>query len=396
MGLFKKKEIEDNSKDSYEAFIEFILGKNGESNYLYDIAEAHAIDLIARMIATCEIQVFEKKDKEVEEVKNNLYWTLNISPNENENGTEFIYKLMIQLLINEKALILVNKIKDDICLYVAKDFNTTSTILHAKIFKNIQLEDDEGNLIYLDKKYTVENAIYFSLKNELKTKANQNFKENMKNIVFAAQKSFTSSNFPKWRLKNPGGQPTIIDSKTKKTIDYDKYIETITNGLLDEKESIILLSGIFDLINLNEKVTKTSEDFSKIFETISDTVAQKWDIPLDVFYGTKTEKSNGTNDLVTLSLKLYFEMLEDGLNKTLVGKDAYLKGEYIKFNILSINHKDLMDKASGWDKLISNGFSFNQLSKFLGLPPINEEWANKHYITKNYANVEGGEEKNGD
>ena len=88
-------------------------------------------------------------------------------------------------------------------------------------------------------------------------------------------------------------------------------------------------------------------------------------------------------------------MLEDGFNKTLVGKKSYLNGEYIKFNILSISHKDLIDKASGWDKLISNGFSFNQLSKFLGLPTINQKWANKHYITKNYANVEGGEEEDG-
>lgn len=395
MGLFKNKEVEEKDKSSYEAFVEFILGKDGEVNYLYDVAEAHAIDIIARIIAGCELQVFENNGKIVKEVKNNLYWSLNVSPNENENGTSFLYKLMVKLLINRKALILVNGIRDNISLYVAKDFDTTNTILKAKIFKNIQLEDDENNLITLKQEYTIDNCIYFSLKNKFITTANSNFSKNLKTIMFAAQKAFTVNNFPKWRLKNSGGQPTIMDFKTKKPIEYDKYIEKITKGLLDEKESVVLLSEIFDLINLNEKTTKNFEDFSKIFKTISDTVAQKWNIPLDIFYGTKTEKSNGINDLVTLSLKLYFEMLEDGFNKTLVGKKSYLNGEYIKFNILSISHKDLIDKASGWDKLISNGFSFNQLSKFLGLPTINKKWANKHYITKNYANVEGGEEEDG-
>ena len=98
MGLFKNKEVEEKDKSSYEAFIEFILGKDGEVNYLYDVAEAHAIDIIARTIAGCELQVFENNEKIVKEVKNNLYWSLNVSPNENENGTSFLYKLMVKLL----------------------------------------------------------------------------------------------------------------------------------------------------------------------------------------------------------------------------------------------------------------------------------------------------------
>ena len=151
-----------------------------------------------------------------------------------------------------------------------------------------------------------------------------------------------------------------------------------------------MLSELFDLENLNKDNTKSLSDFESVFKKIGDTVAQEWNIPLDIFYSSSTEKSNGTNDFITMGVDLYFELLEDGFNATLVGKEDFLKGEYIKFNRLNINHKDLIDKASGWDKLISNGFSFNQLSKFLGLPTINEKWADEHYITKNYANVKGG------
>ena len=146
--------------------------------------------------------------------------------------------------------------------------------------------------------------------------------------------------------------------------------------------------------NLNQNNSKNLTDFENVFIKIGDTVAQKWNIPLDIFYGSKTEKSTGTDDFITMCVDLYFELLEDGFNASLVGKKDYLNGEYVKFNRLNINHKDLIDKASGWDKLISNGFSFNQLCKFLGLPTINEDWADEHYITKNYANVKGGAENN--
>ena len=184
----------------------------------------------------------------------------------------------------------------------------------------------------------------------------------------------------------------MMDAETKKEISYTDYKNKLTEGLFNDEDSIILLAEIFDLINLNKDVKKELSDYENIFTKIGNTVAQKWNIPLDVFYGNKTEKSTGTNDFITYGVDPYFELLEDGLNISLVGEDSYIEGEYIKINRLNISHKDLIDKASGWDKLISDGFSFNQLCELLGLPTINEEWANQHYITKNYANAKGGAE----
>lgn len=374
-----------------ENFLDVLFGNSDKRNYIYNIAEAHAIDIIARTIASCEIETFEKnkKTESIESTKGELYWLLNISPNDYENGTSFMYKLMINLLVEKKALVLINQYNTKKELYIADDFDISKDIYNRKSFSNIKITDDEENTLNLVKTYNTDNAIYFSVKNKLYNKVSEDFKENTIKILKAAQKSFIASNVPKWRLTNEGNQPKFIDPETKQEIKYDKYKEKLTEGLLDDEASVILLSKLFELSNLNEKGNKTLSDFELMAKRISDTVAQKWNIPLDVFYGTKTEKSNGNNDFITFSLKLYFEMLDDGLNKGLVGEKDFISGEYIKINRLNINHKDLIDKASGWDKLISNGFSFNQLSKFLGLPTIDEDWANTHYITKNYANTNG-------
>lgn len=91
----------------------------------------------------------------------------------------------------------------------------------------------------------------------------------------------------------------------------------------------------------------------------------------------------------------YFEIIEDGFNIGLVGKEDFLKGEYVAFNRTNITHKDVLDCGTGIDKLTANRFSRNEINKLLKLPIIDEPWANEHNITKNYGNVGGGEKEDG-
>jgi len=387
-----------NEKGEFISIVDILTRNNDIKNYIYTLAEAHAIDLIAKTIAKCEIQTFENIKGKVQKNKGELYWTLNIQPNPNEKGTSFIYKLVTKLLTDQKALILINKKLKTNYLYVADTFDTDNNILYGKTFNNITITDDEGNSLAIRKTYNSENSIYFSIKNDDLVKASTDFSNNTNKILKAIQKSFIRNNTSKWRLKNPGNQPTLIDPETKESISYEKYKDKITEGLLSEEEAIVLLSEQFGLEELNAQNkanNKNSNDYESIFKKIGDQVAQKWNIPLDIFYGSKTEKSTGTNDFITFAVEQYFELLEDGFNLSLVGKESYLKGEYVEFNKHNITHRDILDSATGIDKLTSSRFSRNEINELLGLPLIDEDWANEHYITKNYANVKGGAEEDG-
>ena len=385
-----------NEKGEYISFFDFMKSNGNFDNYIYTLAEAHAIDLIARTIAKCEIQTFEMKDRKVQNIKGDLYWTLNKQPNFIENGTAFLYKLVVKLLEDRTALVIINKKLETNLLYVADSYDASNDIFRGKTFSNITVLDAEGNSLIVKKTYNQNNTIYFSIKNDNLVSASDSFKTNTQTLLKAAQKAFQSANIPKWRLKSPGQQPTMIDNETGKPISYDEYKKKITEGLLSDEEAVVLLSELFNLELLNKDLKKSTDDYDNIVKSIGDSVARKWKIPLDIFYGNKTEKSTGNDDFITFAVDLYFEEIEDGLNVALVGKESFKKGEYIKINRMNIMHKDLVDRASGWDKLISSGFSFNQLCEMFGLPTIDEEWADEHYITKNYANVKGGaEEGNG-
>lgn len=384
-----------NSKGEYVSILDVLFGEDDFQNYIYTLAEAHAIDLIAKTIAKCEIQTFELKDKKIQETKQDLYWTLNLQPNLNENGTIFIYKLVTKLLTSKTALVIINRTSKTNLLYIADEYQATNDILHGKVFSNIQISDNEGNTLKLNKTYNSNNSIYYSLKNTKLETASENFKTNISKILKAIQKSFIRSNIAKWRLKNPGVQPTMIDVETKKPISYEDYKAKITDGLLNEEEAIIMLSEMFDLVNLNKDDKKDLTDFEKLFIRIGSTVAQNWNIPLDVFFGNRTEKSTGNSDFITFCVDLYFEVIEDGLNVSLVGKEDFLKGEYVKFDRTNIVHKDVLDCGTGIDKLTANRFSRNEINKLLKLPIIDEAWANEHALTKNYENTKGGEQGDG-
>ncbi|MBO5348984.1 MAG: phage portal protein [Clostridia bacterium] len=381
-----------NSNGEYIDIFDVLLGQGNAENYIYTMAEAKAINLIAKTIAKTELLVFSKNEKseKIENVKNDIYYMLNIQPNYNENGTEFLYKLALKLLIDKEALILINKLKSRKFLYVADTFTASNDILHSKTFKDITLSDKLGNSIRITKEYNQENAIYIALKNKDLTAAEENFKKRMGKLLKTVETKYKRANTSKWRLKKPGGQPTLMDYETGKEISYEEYTKKITDGLLSDEEAIILLAEAFDLINLNKDSKESLSDYKELIKNIGDSVASNYSIPLDLFYGTKTEKSTANDDFISFSVDFYYNGIEDGLNSVLVGQKCYCEGERIQFNKYSIFHKDIMDSASGIDKLISSTFSRNEINEFLNLPYIDEDWANKHNLTKNYGNVKGG------
>ena len=374
------------------SIFDIILGGNNEKDYIYTMAEAKAINLIAKTIAKTEIQVYAKNGENIEKVKDDLYWRLNIQPNFNENGTEFAYKLVTKLLVDKKALVIVNKItRGSKLLYVADSFKVSKDIMYGKKFYDIVVSDDENNKIDVRNVYNTDNAIYFSIKNKSLKMATDTYKTNSAKLLNTIQKKYIKSNLQKWKLKKPGGQPTLQDAETGKTISYEEFKKKITEGLMTEEDAIIMLSEAFDLINLNKDNSQSLNDYKDMIKIIGDSVANRYDIPLDVFYGNKTEKSTGTNDFITFAVDPYYEILEDGFNIALIGKEDYLKGEMVKFNRFSIQHRDIFDSATGIDKLRGDGFSRNEINDFIGLPRINEDWADEHYITKNYGKAKGGE-----
>lgn len=388
MGLFKKT-VEESSNE-YELFINWIFGEKAKQLHIKKLAIEHAVDMIAKTISKCEIKhyVYDNKKKKVQESKNSdTYYKLNVKPNENEVATSFFYMVCCSLIKGDKTLLITDNSK----LYFSNSFTESDSVLEKKVYSDITLRNTNNNTQLLNKQYPESEVMNLRLGNsKIKTVIDQYFTEYSK-FLSISSKHYQSNNVDKWRLKFPGGQPSMRDPVTKEEISYDKYKEKIANGLFSEEEAIILLSEAFDIEKISSEKAITSEDYRNLEKKWFDDVAMAFNIPLDVFYGSKTDKSTGTNDFITLGVEPFLKLLEDNFNAKLIPEENYKNGERIIINKLNIKHFDIFDVAGPIDKLSANGFSNNENREFLGLPTVDESWANEHRFTKNYSELKGGD-----
>lgn len=354
----------------------------------------HAIDMIASSISKCEIlnYQFNNKLKKIEPVKDVIYYKLNLQPNDNEGGTEFFYRVVSNLLFYGEILIVEINHK----LFVSTNWQSSRTIMHQKIYSKVEIVDEEENTFVLDKAFTNSEVIHLSVKSKRIIDCLDSFFADFGNLLDVANNQFINANTSKWKLGTPGQQVRYKDAATGKELSYDDYIEKITSGLFGKDDRVLLLADTLKLENLNSNHEVSSEKVLKLIETAENEVAKSFNIPLDMFHGNKTDKSSSSKDFFTFAVFPIMQIIEDALNTKLISKEAYLQGSYLSFNRFNMEYKDIIESASGMDKLFSDGFSHNEICGFLNVPKVNEPWADRHFITKNYDLAEnvtkGGDE----
>ena len=91
----------------------------------------------------------------------------------------------------------------------------------------------------------------------------------------------------------------------------------------------------------------------------------------------------------------FAEMVSDVLTGA-YGFDNWSRGNYYRVDTSSVNHIDLIDMASNISNLVGSSVtSVNEIRDVVHLDYINAEWANKHYLTKNFVSVAENQEMGG-
>ncbi len=383
MGLLKKILNQQKEEKDLIDFIDDLIFVKSKQLEIKRHAIEHAIDLIAKTISKSEIKVYRKRNGKIKSIKNDEYYRLNVRPNENEEATSFFYKVIKKYLENEEALIICF----DNNLYVADSFDCSKNILLPKSYYNIRLSDSKNNTMLLSRSFSAKEVIYLDLKESNIKETLDNYYYELGDLIGIASNKYKLTNISKFRVSYSGLPKKLMDPITNKEIDYTTYKEKLVEGLFDKEDSIILLSDNFKLDKIDFGNTETSSEWDKLEKKWSDKVAMSFNIPLDIFYGNKTDKSTSTTDFLTFGVLPHLQILEDGLNSKIIKKENYLNGEYIKINKFNMVHKDILDSAVSMDKLFSIGYTHNEINEIIGLPTKDEKWANESYITKNYENV---------
>lgn len=357
--------------------------------YLRELAFQRAIQILAKMLGKCEIRTFLNGD----EIFRDEYYAWNYEPNRNQNKQQFFDKLIEKMFRNGETLVVAGI---DGQLYVADSFCTTRSALYGNTYSQVQIDDytfqrsfRSTDVLYLKPNWKNVNTILQGL-----------YGSYAKLIQYGA-KTFMQSHGSKGTLDISAVAQNAknFDDTLKKLLnDYFKTFFESENAVLPLFEGYTFTETNRSK-NYNETTTR---DIKALYDDVFDFTARAIGIPPSILKGDVQDNSKAIDELLTVALDPLAGSLESEINRKKYGK-AVLKGSRCMVDTSHVKHVDIFSNATQIDKLVQSGtHTINMILRAMGQPQINEEWANQHFITKNYSTVqdllnslEGGGENGG-
>lgn len=353
---------------------------------LSKLALEKAVNLISNSVAGSKIKIYDATGKEI---KNELFYKLNIRPNNFMVGFEF-WKAVITKLLNDNECLIISLSGN---FYIASDFSVTNSILSPKKYSNINIYDGNGNSIILQKTYQSDDVIHLKFDNKkVKAYLNSVLKEYNK-IVSAVSAGNQSKAVPKYLLSTSAQVPVLktkLEDGNERNLTLDELTKNINKLLEDDSLKILRLPDTLKLSEIKSGVESSVSDMTQTAKEIFTTCAIAFDIPEGLFLGNIQKDSKTINEYITFAVKPIAKLLQESLCDALIGMEDYLNGERIVVDISNFKHIDIIDAASNLDKLRSNGWTLDEIRELCGLPPIGDKFSTTRVLTKNYGS-EGGE-----
>lgn len=339
-----------------------------------ELALQIAISYIANTISKCEFKVYEKG----EEVKNELYYMLNVNPNPNQSSSQFLNAFVTRYYRNGEVLIFPDVAKRR--LYVADGFSTDEKPFAENIYSTITVENET-----LRRKYKASEVFYFRLDDmPVKRLIDGSFEQYGK-VMQAAIDKFLHSNGRKYKM--------VLDQYKAGDPAFAQLFETV---LKKQLESFVTnpnavypqFRGI-DLQEMHTGVSGNSADMIAMRKEVFDMVAQAFKIPLSMMYGNITNINDMVNMFLTFTIDPLADMIGEEITRKTYTFDEWSKGSYVRLDTSCISHVDILDVADKVMNIVGSGtLCIDEVRERIGKAPLDNDLGKHHFVTRNYATPE--------
>lgn len=363
-----------NVKNEKGEIVESIIEEKVQEIYYKELAIQTAITLIANSISKCEIKTYENN----QEVKNNYYYTLNISPNKNENSSQLLHKAIEKMVYDNESLLI--DVADG--LQCADSYQVEEYPILGNKYKGISI----GNL-QLNKTFKSDEVIRLQLNNAHIKKLVDGLYQQYGELMAYAAKSYKKSNGTKYKLTLD--QVKANDENFQKT--YRDVVQKQLKEFMENDNSVYPQFKGYDLQYMDTKTsTKDSTDFRNLRKEMFEIVAQAFQIPVSLMLGNITNMNEIVKVFLTFCIDPIASMISEELTRKIYpGFNEWKKGNYVKVDTSTINHIDILDVAEKADKLIASGTCcIDEVREIIGFDKLNTDFSKQHFITKNYDTVD--------
>lgn len=387
---FKKGNSLEISNNGTKVIYENFIGIKKNKIFL-EYALSTCINKIANAITQCTFDTYLKG----EEKKGDMWYAFNISPNQNQNITDFWNKVILKMITDENGALIIQSYEGE--FLIADSYDISEKAFLGNKYTNVTIGDltlnrdfDEKEVLRL--KYTNKNVKslledLYKVYGEILSMTIKNYKrDNSKKAIIKIESLF--------------GQYHQIEDEDGKT-EGDYILDSILKDRLkahfsDEDSATPIEEGLNLIEKENKGDKKGTSDIRSVFDDILNMCADAFNIPRGLLKGDIADVEAMTDNFITFCINPIASQIEDEVNRKLYTKNDIIKNTKLRVKTNTIMNYNVTKLASSAEALYRiRSVNTNWVRKLLREEIINEDWANEYMETKNYQTVnqhlKGGE-----
>jgi HK97 family phage portal protein len=350
---------------------EEVVTDAGIQAWLRIMAYNTCVSKIAAAVGSCEFETYANNELS----KKSEYWQWNYDPNPNQNKREFYNQLIYRLYYDEEALIVKSASGS---MFVADTFTRNEFDITGDTFSDVMIKTTKLNQF----PYRQQDVLDLKLESAGVQKVLSGIAEAEAKLIETMRASFIRDKGKHGVLKI--SDTAAMDKDFKDT--YTDLINTRFSKYFSADSAVLPLFEGYEYIP--EAPQAAGNETDKIRTMLNDTLeltAAMMGVPPSIVKGTGVTDDD-FNAFMTYTVLPITKMIETEANRKLFGQAEVLAGNYMVVDTSPVKYSDLFGLATNIDKLISSGaFSVNDIRMRLNETTISEDWADQHWMTKNYS-----------
>lgn len=336
-------------------------------------------NIITATLGRCEFVTYNKGGA----VKRNEWRLWNVQPNTNQSAQQFRAQLIHTLVGKGEVLV----IELDGGIYVADSFTASDDVVKERLYSDVAV----GSLT-LNRKFKEHEVMHFVLPDAGWLKTFDNVAQAYASVINSGVKGYRRAQGMKGTLS--------IDAMQMGNEKMQKAYEALKNAgfkqFADAESAVLPLYKGMEYTDTTQKTysNQNSRDIRAMVDDLTDFAARMLGIPPVLVNGSVQDTTSARRQLVGDCIIPLAKILDCEISRKRYTAGDIERGTMLEVDTSRAIYVDWLTAAQGIDKLIASGaMSVNDVRGLLGLPLIDEEWANRHYLTKNYGDIENpGEE----
>ena len=329
-------------------------------------------NMVANALGRCEFRTFQGH-REIQGVE---YYIWNVSPNVNQNSSMFLHKLVAQLYQDNEALVVDTLARGDLPSLVVADSwqEPEQWPSRQNEYRGVTVGDYQYRYPLYEN-----NVLHFRLNQQNIRPVINGLYNSYYRMISAAMKAYSWDNGQHWKVHV--GQ--IAQGEKEWLEKFQHMIEIQVKPFLESGGAIL---PEFDGYAY-ERVTgggKDSRDIRAMIEDIFDFTARGFLIPAVLVNGSVEGTADANTRFLTNCIDPLADQIQEEINRKRYTYEEWARGDFLKVDTSSIIHFDMFAQAANVEKLVGSGaYTINDVLRAANQAPINEPWANEHFMTLN-------------